>query len=392
MKKLVSVVAFLFLILPTIETKAQVGIGTTNPSGALDITSTDNGLLIPRVALTNTTTVLPVLTGTTSELVYNTANINDVIPGFYYLSTTTGPWVRLATTAANSWLITGNSGTNPADNFIGTTDAQDLRFRRANQWAGTIASSVTSFGAQAGRLNTSTNNVFFGSNAGELSSNAASSNMVAIGHQAMGAAGAQNVSQSVAIGSFAMQSPTATATSNVVIGYNAGITLSTSNNVIIGQGASSGFASCIVIGQGAASTANNHIRIGNSQTLATTPASWTVISDRRAKSDIKDSPLGLDFIKKLRPVSYFKNNDENKKTEYGFIAQEVEASLKKVGDNNNGVIYKDPEGNYGMRYNDIIPITVKAIQEQQILIEKLIKDNELLMKRLELIENSKKKE
>ena len=66
--------------------------------------------------------------------------------------------------------------------------------------------------------------------------------------------------------------------------------------------------------------------------------------------------------------------------------------MKKVGDNNNGVIYKDPEGNYGMRYNDIIPITVKAIQEQQALIEKLIKDNELLMKRLELIENSKKKE
>lgn len=391
MKKLVSVVAFLFLI-PTIETKAQVGIGTTNPTGALDITSTDNGLLIPRVALTNTTTVLPVLTGTTSELVYNTATISDVTPGFYYLSTTTGPWVRLATAAANPWLITGNSGTNPTNNFIGTTDAQDLRFRRANQWAGTIASSVTSFGAQAGRTNTSTNNVFFGSNAGELSSNAASSNMVAIGHQAMGAAGTQNVSQSVAIGSFAMQSPTATATSNVVIGHQAGPTLSTSNNVIIGQGASSGFASCIVIGQGAASTANNHIRIGNSQTLATTPVSWTVISDRRAKSDIKDSPLGLDFIKKLRPVSYFKKNDENKKTEYGFIAQEVEASLKKVGDNNNGVIYKDPEGNYGMRYNDIIPITVKAIQEQQALIEKLIKDNELLMKRLELIENSKKKE
>ena len=274
MKKLVSVVAFLFLI-PTIETKAQVGIGTTNPSGALDITSTDNGLLIPRVALTNTTTVT-VLTGTTSELVYNTATINDVTPGFYYLSTTTGPWVRLATTAANPWSLTGNSGTNPANNFIGTTDAQDLRIRRANQWAGTIASSVTSFGAQAGRLNTSTNNVFFGSNAGELSSNATSSNMVAIGHQAMGAAGAQNVSQSVAIGSFAMQSPTATATSNVVIGHQAGPTLSTSNNVIIGQGASSGFASCIVIGQGAASTANNHIRIGNSQTLATTPASWTV--------------------------------------------------------------------------------------------------------------------
>jgi hypothetical protein len=388
MKKLVSVVAFLFLI-PTIETKAQVGIGTTTPaaSSALDITSTNKGLLIPRVALISTSDVATIASPVTSLLVYN----SGFLPyGYYYWNGTL--WVLLATGNNTDWSITGNSGTNPTNNFIGTTDAQDLRFRRANQWAGTIASSVTSFGAQAGRTNTSTNNVFFGSNAGELSSNAASSNMVAIGHQAMGAAGAQNVSQSVAIGSFAMQSPTATATSNVVIGHQAGPTLSTSNNVIIGQGASSGFASCIVIGQGAASTANNHIRIGNSQTLATTPVSWTVISDRRAKWDIKDSPLGLDFIKKLRPVSYFKKNDENKKTEYGFIAQEVEASLKKVGDNNNGVIYKDPEGNYGMRYNDIIPITVKAIQEQQALIEKLIKDNELLMKRLELIENSKKKE
>ena len=99
MKKLVSVVAFLFLI-PTIETKAQVGIGTTNPSGALDITSTDNGLLIPRVALTNTTTVT-VLTGTESELVYNTSNNGSVTPGFYYLSAPGGPWVRLGAGATN---------------------------------------------------------------------------------------------------------------------------------------------------------------------------------------------------------------------------------------------------------------------------------------------------
>jgi hypothetical protein len=190
-----------------------------------------------------------------------------------------------------------------------------------------------------------------------------------------------------------MQSPTATATSNVVIGHQAGPTLSTSNNVIIGQGASSGFASCIVIGQGAASTANNHIRIGNSQTLATIPASWTVISDRRAKSDIKDSPLGLDFIKTLRPVSYYKNNDENKKTEYGFIAQEVEEALINFGDKNNGVVHIDPNGDYSLRYNDIIPLTVKAVQEQQELIEQLkkanaelVKANATILKRLEKLE------
>lgn len=388
-KSIYILIILLFLIIPK-DMKAQVGIGTATPnaSSMLDITSTNKGLLIPRVALISTSDVATIASPVTSLLVYNSGFLPN---GYYYWNGTL--WVLLATGNNPDWSLTGNSGTNPANNFIGTTDTQDLRFRRANGWAGTIASTVTSFGFNAGRDNTSTNNVFIGNNAGSNSSNGASSNIVAIGTQAMGAAGAQNVSQSVAIGSFAMQSPTATATSNVVIGHQAGITLSTSNNVIIGQGASSGFAGCVVIGQGAAATANNHIRIGNTQSLATTPASWTVISDRRAKSDIKDSPLGLDFIKKLRPVSYFKKNDENKKTEYGFIAQEVEATLKKAGDSNNGVIYVDPDGNYGMRYNDIIPITVKAVQEQQELIEqllktneKLLKDNQEILKRLEALE------
>jgi len=388
MKLKINITLFLLIVISSLH--AQVGIGTTTPatSSALDITSTNKGLLIPRVALISTSDVATIASPVTSLLVYNSGFLPN---GYYYWNGTL--WVLLATGNNTDWSLTGNSGTNPANNFIGTTDAQDLRFRRANQWAGTIASNVTSYGNLAGRDNISTNNVFFGSNAGMNSSNAASSNMVAIGNQAMGAAGGQNVSQSVAIGSFAMQSPGGTATNNVVIGHNAGISLSTSNNVIIGQGASSGFAGCVVIGQGAASTANNHIRIGNSQTLATTPASWTVVSDRRAKSDIKNSALGLDFIKSLRPVSYFKKNDENKKTEYGFIAQEVEATLKKAGDSNNGVIYVDPDGNYGMRYNDIIPITVKAVQEQQELIEELkkenaelIKANAAILKRLEKLE------
>lgn len=116
-----------FILLFTVSVNAQVGIGNTNPQGALDITSTTDGLLIPRVALTMTTTVLPVITGTESELVYNTATAGDVTPGYYYLSTATGPWVRLATAAAASeWKLTGNAGTTAGSNFIGTTDVQDF--------------------------------------------------------------------------------------------------------------------------------------------------------------------------------------------------------------------------------------------------------------------------
>ena len=35
---------------------------------------------------------------------------------------------------------------------------------------------------------------------------------------------------------------------------------------------------------------------------------------------------------------------------------------------------------YAVRYNDFIPITIKALQEQQIQIDKLVKSNEELIK------------
>ena len=109
---------------------AQVGIGTTNPdpSAALDITSTNSGLLIPRVAL-NSITDTNTINGTEAEslLVYNTAVINDVTQGFYYWNGSR--WVRFSTDA---WSINGNAGTNANSNFLGTIDAQDLAIRTNN--------------------------------------------------------------------------------------------------------------------------------------------------------------------------------------------------------------------------------------------------------------------
>lgn len=104
----------------------QIGIGTTTPNAALEVNSTDDGLLIPRIALTNTNTAT-VITPTTSELIYNTATIADVTPGFYFWNGTI--WVRLATASNNTWTLTGNSGTTAGTNFIGTTDATGLRIK-----------------------------------------------------------------------------------------------------------------------------------------------------------------------------------------------------------------------------------------------------------------------
>ena len=125
--------ATLLLIFTSISIYAQVGIGNTSPQGALDVSSTNEGLLIPRVTLTNTSTAT-ILTPTKSELVYNTATAGDVTPGYYYWETTptvaSDRWVRLVSgTLSNDWSITGNTGTTAGTNYIGTTDAQDLRFK-----------------------------------------------------------------------------------------------------------------------------------------------------------------------------------------------------------------------------------------------------------------------
>jgi hypothetical protein len=106
----------------------QVGVGTTAPNGALEVASATDGLLIPRIALVNTSTAT-VATPTTSELVYNTATSADVTPGFYYWSGSA--WIRLNTVAGNHWNLTGNSGTAAGTNYIGTTDAQNLQLRTA---------------------------------------------------------------------------------------------------------------------------------------------------------------------------------------------------------------------------------------------------------------------
>ena len=147
-----SVIYSFFFLFLSLSIHAQVGIGTTAPNGALDITSITDGLLIPRVALTSTTLVAPVITGTESELVYNTASIGDVTPGFYYLSTATGPWVRLA--GSSGWSITGNNDIVDGTNFLGTTNNVDIAFRRNSTAAGKIGPNSTSFGVGAANTNT----------------------------------------------------------------------------------------------------------------------------------------------------------------------------------------------------------------------------------------------
>jgi hypothetical protein len=90
------------------------------------------------------------------------------------------------------------------------------------------------------------------------------------------------------------------------------------------------------------------------------------LSDIRTKENIRNSEEGLNIITCLRPVRFdFKEGySDGKKNQLGFIAQEVEGifpdavSVMKT-DNENEVALKT------MGPGALIPVLVKAIQEQQ---------------------------
>lgn len=127
---------FIFSLLFTVQTTAQIGINTTDPKAMLDVESDDSGILIPRVSLVRTTDADPVVSPQHAELVFNLATVNDVTPGFYYWNGSI--WVRLSAGGGSTggdddkWDLSGNSGTTPGDNFLGTKDNNALHIKTAN--------------------------------------------------------------------------------------------------------------------------------------------------------------------------------------------------------------------------------------------------------------------
>ncbi|MCB0424150.1 MAG: tail fiber domain-containing protein [Mangrovimonas sp.] len=177
MKKILAFIVWFFCILGY----SQVGINTTDPKAQLEIQSSNqaspsntDGLLIPKVD------AFPVTNPTAAQqgmLVYLTTTVGVNSPGFYYWDNTTSAWIPIGNNSNLGWNLTGNTGTNPSVNFIGTMDAQDLVFKRNNVISGKIStfntslgfsslltnsSGSTAFGYTALQLNSGNNNSGFG--------------------------------------------------------------------------------------------------------------------------------------------------------------------------------------------------------------------------------------
>lgn len=122
-------------------TAQNVGINSSgalpDPSAGLDVNYPNKGVLIPRVNLTSITDAITVPGAANSLLVYNT---NSTITGgcgtgYYYWNGT--QWICLLSGTGSggsslAWLTTGNSGTNPPADFLGTVDNKDLVIKTNN--------------------------------------------------------------------------------------------------------------------------------------------------------------------------------------------------------------------------------------------------------------------
>ena len=91
-------------------------------------------------------------------------------------------------------------------------------------------------------------------------------------------------------------------------------------------------------------------------------------SDRRSKKNIKSVGLQLDNVLKLNPVSFIYKADDLDRTKFGLIAQEVQEIYPELVKTKETVKLKD---SLSLNYQGVTPMLIKAIQEQQELIEKL---------------------
>lgn len=127
MKKVVLAIT---LALVTGVSFGQMKIGsnpsTINKSSILELESTKQGLLLPRVPGSNLG-IAPLNSAPDGMIVYVTDSLALCVRR-------NGAWLKMSLEASTNlnWNINGNTGTNEAVNFLGTTDGHDVVFKANN--------------------------------------------------------------------------------------------------------------------------------------------------------------------------------------------------------------------------------------------------------------------
>ena len=179
---------------------------------------------------------------------------------------------------------------------------------------------------------------------------------VALGYDCMRAE--TNGHSNVAVGSNAAKLANG-GSSNTSVGHQAAENLTSgSNNTSLGYDAKPSSA-----------TSSNEVTLGNAfvSSLRCNTTSISSLSDGRDKTEVKDLPLGLDFIDTLRPVKFkWETRDGNCKDgsyEAGFIAQDLQSAQSTSNAEYLKMVIDENPDRLEAAYGQLVPVLVKAVQE-----------------------------
>lgn len=413
MKNRTTKLAFILAVFISQITFSQVGIGTVtvDPSAELEILSTNQGMLIPRMTQAQRIAIAPAASAK-GLLVYET----DVTPGFWYFDGTV--WTTFG--GGTGWSITGSGGTTPGTNFLGTTDATDLVVKTNN----TEAFRINAIGSVGIGTTTPTALVdIVGTSPVFRYVDGLEANNYVLTSDALGNAfwvddgaltitsdddwffttGSTNADPIYHLGTVVIGKNTVATPGTVELDIDNGTP--TGTQIGIGDFYFEDGLSVTYLSEKMVANAGENLGFNNTTTggihrwnNAYGFAATINTSDGNLKKNIKTLTYGIKEVMDMKPISYYWKKEINgkydestpKELKLGFSAQELEkiipeavVSEVKVRSEENGPFDKKMKTEYkGVRYEYLIPILVNAQKEQQLEIEKLLAQNIALKNKL----------
>jgi hypothetical protein len=277
----------------------------------------------------------------------STINVDNVLPQGTNIVNVNGVNIE----GAGNTVYLGDSGNIPSSSgsvVVGygsasaLTGQSNVAIGRFSMMMSSTAQNSVAVGAASGQsLTTGIGNTFIGSTAG-LNVTTGFSN-TCVGQQAGSSLGANAITNTM-IGN---------ATGVNTVGFITG-----QGNTCVGHSASPSSA-----------TSNFEFTLGATvNVLRCQQTSITSLSDARDKKEIEELPVGLDFVKGLKPVKFvWDERDENGRhdiKDFGFIAQDLKKSQEDAElEDTLKLVYEANPDKLEASYGKLIPILVKAIQE-----------------------------
>jgi hypothetical protein len=409
---------------------AQVGIGTTTPNSTLDIqgslaakttisTSTSNTLgsefvfiytggSAATVTLPNAASITgrmyTIKNSGSSTLTVNTTSSEQIDGATTYVMASQYQTISVVSNgtnwniigygipSGNYWALGGNNVASATN--LGTTSAQDLAIITGNTEkmritsAGEVGIGSDAFDASAPEKllidagATSSYNLIgaYGERDGYLQFNIqnlstggqASADIVATASN--GTETSNYVNLGINGGSYN------NAGSSILSGPNNAYLYSAARNFVIGNSSSS---YNLMFFTGGTNTSNERMRITNDGRVGigtsnpsashklevsgnALASAWQTTSDKRLKTDIKETHYGLKEVMRLKPVSWrWKDQSLDKRLQLGLIAQDARKTIPEIVSGN------EQKETLSINYTELIPVLINAIKEQQQQIEEL---------------------